>query len=879
MCKFNYTAIIADSTEGKLYGADFNPIVDPPLFWEERGNADYGINHVPVHMRSSEWFADQTDCPKANKLAKKIRSLMSSAEALSDAEEVQLADAIVEFQKLGEAAKQCNDFPEFEYDVRKAVPLEDQESLIFSAEYDDYVVCDYPTWDDPSQAVIFNPVRNVSRYATGAAGSDGAFMWGTADDGELEFNLTYAVDSPRKLTANNIRWNTTNPGVIDLSEITLRDGKDDSYIIITVHSNRWAIGSATISLFEVDSNEALVGPEVIMDFTYTSYKMPYCPFGVSFMFFNILPITYTSFIISLSVFFQAFFFMGFSGLGDFGPYRKMILLQTALGGALATCANFWLGDDIDDYEIAGYLFILANLFFGASVVMYNAYLPFLTKSHPMFIAKMAEFKANKAGGAMKIGNQLKELLACYADLMDAISANGFFYGYISGTIMVLVCLVVIVLSMDVFGLKFAILLTGIWWFVFSLPMVVFLEKRPGPPLPVNNCVFALTFSFKRLLASMYCLKHIPETRRFVIGYFIYSDTYSTIASVGILFAIEEMNMAMSNVMIMAAICPLMAAIGIVVMRWLQIKFDRTNREMIMICLAVLAGLMFYGIIGFSGVIGLIYQWEIWVLINVYGFVLGSIQSYTRTAYTDIVPPGQESEFFGIYEISDKGSSWCGPLVTGLLYQFTGSMRVGFFYLFFMCCLGTFLVWKTDFDEGAEACRRKEIQVRMEAVRNKLGVSKIAIQMKAKKRIGLASSTASSQSSAASSASAVESQSTVEQPDDVKPVARKKSILETNVKEIKTEDIDESTTDALLHRGSILDDGQKLMDVIPQRKSSFLSIRSQATSGGGGSGGDSGKSSDGRSSRSSARRPTALMSIQEAGAIASLNSSSKVAPAS
>ena len=67
--------------------------------------------------------------------------------------------------------------------------------------------------------------------------------------------------------------------------------------------------------------------------------------------------------------------------------------------------------DGDDYLLCGILFILTYCLFGASIVMYNAYLPFITKSHPKFVAKMTEFKAQKAGGAMKIGGALKELLS------------------------------------------------------------------------------------------------------------------------------------------------------------------------------------------------------------------------------------------------------------------------------------------------------------------------------------------------------------------------------------------------------------------------------------------------------------------------------------
>ena len=130
--------------------------------------------------------------------------------------------------------------------------------------------------------------------------------------------------------------------------------------------------------------------------------------------------------------------------------------------------------------------IITNALFGLSIVMYNAYLPYLTKSHPTFQAKMAEFKANKSGGPKAIGGALKGLLAAYGDLQDQISTKGYFWGYIGG---IFALIVTFVLVLGVFaddgrlGLRSSILFTGAWWFVFTLPMIPFLEQRPGPPLP------------------------------------------------------------------------------------------------------------------------------------------------------------------------------------------------------------------------------------------------------------------------------------------------------------------------------------------------------------------------------------------------------------
>lgn len=45
-------------------------------------------------------------------------------------------------------------------------------------------------------------------------------------------------------------------------------------------------------------------------------------------------------------------------------------------------------------------------------------------------------------------------------------------------------------------------------------------------------------------------------------------------------------------------------------------------------------------------------------------VLGGSQALSRSLFSLLIPHGREAEYFGFYEISDKGTSWIGPLVFG-----------------------------------------------------------------------------------------------------------------------------------------------------------------------------------------------------------------------
>jgi UMF1 family MFS transporter len=70
-----------------------------------------------------------------------------------------------------------------------------------------------------------------------------------------------------------------------------------------------------------------------------------------------------------------------------------------------------------------------------------------------------------------------------------------------------------------------------------------------------------------------------------------------------------------------------------------------------------------------------------------GIVLGGSQALSRSLFSQLIPHGKEAEYFGIYEISDKGTSWLGPLLFGLAYQVTGNYRVAIISLIAFFVIG------------------------------------------------------------------------------------------------------------------------------------------------------------------------------------------------
>jgi UMF1 family MFS transporter len=66
----------------------------------------------------------------------------------------------------------------------------------------------------------------------------------------------------------------------------------------------------------------------------------------------------------------------------------------------------------------------------------------------------------------------------------------------------------------------------------------------------------------------------------------------------------------------------------------------------------------------------------------------------------MIPNGQEAEYFSLYEVSDKGTSWLAPLMFGLALQFTGSYRAAILSLVVFFIAGLALLAKVNVRKAA-----------------------------------------------------------------------------------------------------------------------------------------------------------------------------------
>ena len=61
----------------------------------------------------------------------------------------------------------------------------------------------------------------------------------------------------------------------------------------------------------------------------------------------------------------------------------------------------------------------------------------------------------------------------------------------------------------------------------------------------------------------------------------------------------------------------------------------------------------------------------------------------------MIPAGREASFFGIYEVSERGTSWLGPLTFGAVVAVTNSYRQAMLSLIVFFVAGTIILYLTN----------------------------------------------------------------------------------------------------------------------------------------------------------------------------------------
>jgi UMF1 family MFS transporter len=279
------------------------------------------------------------------------------------------------------------------------------------------------------------------------------------------------------------------------------------------------------------------------------------------------------------------------------------------------------------------LFLVANLSFGASIVVYNSFLP--------------------------------EIAA--PEDRDAVSSRGWGLGYLGGGLLLCLNLYLYSNAQDLgvsegMAVRISLLSAGLWWGVFTVPAYMGLrDNHVTRDLPPGENY--LSVGLRQMGKLFREIRTYPQALLFLIAFLLYNDGIQTVISLSSQFGSDQLKMSMASLTKAILMVQFVAFLGANVFNYIA-KWIGAKKS-VMLSLLIWTAALFYIWIDVKS------EREFFILAFVIGIVLGGSQALSRSLFSQLIPKGREAEYFSIYEISDKGTSWISPLVFGLAMELTG----------------------------------------------------------------------------------------------------------------------------------------------------------------------------------------------------------------
>jgi UMF1 family MFS transporter len=279
--------------------------------------------------------------------------------------------------------------------------------------------------------------------------------------------------------------------------------------------------------------------------------------------------------------------------------------------------------------------------------------------------------------------------------MHRVSARGFAYGYLGGGVLLALNLAWILLPRT-FGLpdaRAAIQLSfasvGLWWLAFSIPLFRSVPEpsaaQDASPLRALPGAVAL-----RLRETLIGVRRYPELFRFLLAFWLYSDGIGTIIKMATVYG-SEVGIGRNHLigaLLMVQLVGAPASLGFARLA------QRVGPQQ-----AVIVGLIGYVVITGLGFL-LSRAWHFWVLAGLVALVQGGTQALSRSMFASLAPRARQGELFGFYSVSEKLAGVVGPVLFGLVTQWTGAGRFAVFSLLPFFIGGAWLLATVDLERGA-----------------------------------------------------------------------------------------------------------------------------------------------------------------------------------
>ncbi len=372
------------------------------------------------------------------------------------------------------------------------------------------------------------------------------------------------------------------------------------------------------------------------------------------------------YVLTVSTVLSALLLIFIGALADRSPRPVRLFAISAWAGAGAACAMFLVSGD--NWRLGVLLLIFANLCLGSSLVVYDS-----------LLCRIAS-----------------------PDERDRVSSRGWAWGYLGGGLLLALNLALLTLATQIgisagMAVRISLLSAGLWWAAFTIiPVLGLRDLRGAVPGDADKSPGrrpgVVTGSLRQLSSTLKELRHYPQTLLFLVAYLFFNDGIQTVISASSVYGAEELRFSSSQLIEIILLVQFVAFGGALLFGRLAYHFGawRVVLNSLALWTLVVTVAFFVPTGGFLIFIGLA------VLI---GIVLGGSQALSRSLYSQLIPRGREAEFFSLYQAMERGTSWFGTLLFGLVHQFTGSYRWAIVALIVFFVVGGLLLSRVRMREG------------------------------------------------------------------------------------------------------------------------------------------------------------------------------------
>ncbi|KVV14674.1 MFS transporter [Flavobacterium sp. TAB 87] len=358
-----------------------------------------------------------------------------------------------------------------------------------------------------------------------------------------------------------------------------------------------------------------------------------------------------SFVTAFAFLMVAFISPLLSGIADYVGNKKSFLKFFCYLGAFSCIGLFWFS--LDNIYIGLLFYFLGLIGYWGSLVFYNSYLPDIA----------------------------------FPEQQDRISAKGYSLGYIGSVLLLIVNLAMIMMP-DTFGItgtkgeaamkamRYSFIMVGIWWILFSQYTYYYMPN--GNRKSDEKLSKAFIFNgFKELKKVWALLKENIALKRYLGGFFVSSMAVQTVMLVATYFGAQEIEWSSkeegtTGLIICILLIQFVAVLGALLTSRASEKFGNIPTLIVINCIWLV-------FCGFAFFISL--PIHFYIMASVAGFVMGGIQSLSRSTYSKLLPETKDTtSFFSFYDVAEKIGIVIGMSVYGIIDQITGSPRLAIVFL-------------------------------------------------------------------------------------------------------------------------------------------------------------------------------------------------------